>query len=94
MRRDYGMHTMENDVTEIIREIGIPAHIKGYQYIREGIMMAVNDMNMLNYFQSVYVGNEHIHQQHIRLCLQHLIIHLISIRCTANDIESLPIIGF
>ena len=34
---DYGMHTMENDVTEIIREIGIPAHIKGYQYIREGI---------------------------------------------------------
>ena len=43
------MHTMENDVTEIIREIGIPAHIKGYQYIREGIMMAVNDMNMLNY---------------------------------------------
>ena len=46
---DYGMHTMENDVTEIIREIGIPAHIKGYQYIREGIMMAVNDMNMLNY---------------------------------------------
>ena len=46
---EYGMHTMENDVTEIIREIGIPAHIKGYQYIREGIMMAVNDMNMLNY---------------------------------------------
>ncbi len=45
----YGAHTLENDVTEIIREIGIPAHIKGYQYIREGIMMAVNDMNMLNY---------------------------------------------
>lgn len=42
-------NTMENDVTEIIREIGIPAHIKGYQYIREGIMMAINDMNMLNY---------------------------------------------
>ncbi|MGN0435153.1 MAG: sporulation transcription factor Spo0A [Wujia sp.] len=41
--------TMENDVTEIIREIGIPAHIKGYQYIREGIMMAINDMNMLNF---------------------------------------------
>lgn len=45
----YEAHSMENDVTEIIREIGIPAHIKGYQYIREGIMMAVNDMNMLNY---------------------------------------------
>ncbi len=40
---------MENDVTEIIREIGIPAHIKGYQYIREGIIMSIKDMNMLNY---------------------------------------------
>lgn len=44
---NYGM--VENDVTEIIREIGIPANIKGYQYIREGIMMSINDMNMLNY---------------------------------------------
>jgi two-component system response regulator (stage 0 sporulation protein A) len=41
--------SIENDVTEIIREIGIPAHIKGYQYIREAIIMAINDMNMLNY---------------------------------------------
>lgn len=40
---------MENDVTEIIREIGIPAHIKGYQYIREGIIMSIKDVNMLNY---------------------------------------------
>ena len=40
---------LENDVTRIIRELGIPAHIKGYQYIREGIIMAVNDMNMLNF---------------------------------------------
>ncbi|MBR3833607.1 MAG: sporulation transcription factor Spo0A [Lachnospiraceae bacterium] len=40
---------IENDVTEIIREIGIPAHIKGYQYIREGIIMSIKDINMLNY---------------------------------------------
>lgn len=42
-------NTLENDVTSIIREIGIPAHIKGYQYIREAIIMSVNDINMLNY---------------------------------------------
>lgn len=41
--------TLENDVTKIIREIGVPAHIKGYQYIREGIMMAVKDQDILNY---------------------------------------------
>ncbi len=45
----YEVGTIENDVTEIIREIGIPAHIKGYQYIREGIIMAIKDINMLNY---------------------------------------------
>ena len=42
-------NTLEADITSIIREIGIPAHIKGYQYIREAIMMTVNDMNLLNY---------------------------------------------
>lgn len=45
----YTENTLENDVTHIIREIGIPAHIKGYQYIREAIMMTVNDINLLNY---------------------------------------------
>ena len=43
----YTENTLENDVTHIIREIGIPAHIKGYQYIREAIMMTVNDINLL-----------------------------------------------
>ena len=32
----------------MIHEIGVPAHIKGYQYLRDAIMMAVEDMNMLN----------------------------------------------
>ena len=41
--------TLESDVTKMIREIGIPAHIKGYQYIREGIMMSVKDPDILNY---------------------------------------------
>ena len=36
------------DVTDMIHEIGVPAHIKGYQYLREAIMMSVQDMEMLN----------------------------------------------
>lgn len=40
---------LEIDITNILLEIGIPAHIKGYQYIREGIMMAFCDQNMLHY---------------------------------------------
>ena len=40
--------SVESRVTEIIHEIGIPAHIKGYQYLREAIMLTVNDMDMIN----------------------------------------------
>lgn len=40
---------LELDITNILLEIGIPAHIKGYQYIREGILMAFYDRNMLHY---------------------------------------------
>ena len=35
------------EVTNIIREIGIPAHIKGYQYLRDGIIMIINDIELL-----------------------------------------------
>ena len=40
-----GIETM---VTNIIHEIGVPAHIKGYQYLREAIIIAVNDMDVIN----------------------------------------------
>ena len=50
---DEGMSTMarqnlEANVTAIIHEIGVPAHIKGYQYLREAIMMTVEDMDVIN----------------------------------------------
>ena len=40
--------SLETDVTNIIHEIGVPAHIKGYQYLRDAIIMSVNDSEMLN----------------------------------------------
>lgn len=40
-------HNLEKDVTDMIHEIGVPAHIKGYQYLRDAIQMSVNDMDML-----------------------------------------------
>ena len=39
---------LEADVTDIIHEIGVPAHIKGYQYLREAIMMSVEDPAMIS----------------------------------------------
>lgn len=39
---------LESIVTDVILHIGVPAHIKGYHYIREAIMLSVNDPNMIN----------------------------------------------
>ena len=41
-------NNIESMVTGIIHEIGVPAHIKGYQYLREAIIIAVNDMDVIN----------------------------------------------
>ncbi len=39
---------LEALVTNIIHEVGVPAHIKGYQYLREAIMMVVNNIDVIN----------------------------------------------
>ena len=39
---------LEALVTEIIHEIGVPAHIKGYQYLREAIILTIKDMDIIN----------------------------------------------
>ena len=41
---EYIKQNLENDVTQLLHEIGIPAHIKGYQYLREAIIMSVTNM--------------------------------------------------
>ena len=42
-------YDLEALVTESIHELGVPAHIKGYQYVRTAIMMVVENMELLNY---------------------------------------------
>lgn len=42
------VYDLEQDVTDIIHEIGVPAHIKGYQYLREAIMMSVREPAMIS----------------------------------------------
>ena len=46
--RRLDKNNIESMVTNIIHEIGVPAHIKGYQYLREAIMIAVSDMDVIN----------------------------------------------
>lgn len=44
-----GSFDLETRVTDLLHLIGVPAHIRGYHYIREAIIMSVNDMDILNY---------------------------------------------
>ena len=39
---------LETMVTKVIHEVGVPAHIKGYRYLRDSIMMTVNNMEIIN----------------------------------------------
>ncbi len=46
--REVQGNSVEMRVTEIIHQIGVPAHIKGYQYLRDAIMMAIEDDQIIN----------------------------------------------
>lgn len=44
----YTDNELEMMVTEILHQIGVPAHIKGYHYLRESIILAIKDDDMIN----------------------------------------------
>ncbi|MCI8742302.1 MAG: sporulation transcription factor Spo0A [Lachnospiraceae bacterium] len=46
-RKEYMEKNLENDVTAILHEIGIPAHIKGYQYLRDAIAISVQEDELM-----------------------------------------------
>ena len=47
-RRPREERDLETDVTNMIHEIGVPAYIKGYQYLRDAIMMSVQDLSLIH----------------------------------------------
>ncbi len=46
-KEEYMEEHLETDITRMLHELGIPAHIKGYQYLRDAISMAVKDQEMM-----------------------------------------------
>lgn len=46
-REEYMNEHLEQDITQMLHELGIPAHIKGYQYLRDAIAMTVRDREMM-----------------------------------------------
>lgn len=48
MMAQQPVSSLEMQVTAIIHQIGVPAHIKGYQYLRDAILMAIDDDDIIN----------------------------------------------
>lgn len=48
VRSASGSNDIETNITKYIQQLGVPAHIKGYQYIRDAIMMVIEDMDAIN----------------------------------------------
>lgn len=45
---EFGIPDIESQVTKIIHQIGVPAHIKGYQYLRTAILLTIQDSDIIN----------------------------------------------
>lgn len=80
---------IEMRVTEIIHEIGVPAHIKGYQYLREAIIMAVNDMDTINAITKVLYPTVAKKYKTTSSRVERAIRHAIEVAWDRGDVEVL-----
>ena len=80
---------LEVRVTDVIHQIGVPAHIKGYQYLREAIMMAVEDMDAVSAITKVLYPSiaKKFHTTSSRV--ERAIRHAIEVAWDRGDIETL-----
>jgi two-component system response regulator (stage 0 sporulation protein A) len=83
-------HTgMEGHITEIIHEIGVPAHIKGYQYLREAIMLAIGDPEIINAVTKVLYPTVARHFNTTPSRVERAIRHAIEVAWDRGDLETL-----
>ena len=76
-------------VTEILHEIGVPAHIKGYQYLREAIIIAVGDMDVINAITKVLYSQVAKTFQTTPSRVERAIRHAIEVAWDRGDLDTL-----
>ncbi|MBO5237523.1 MAG: sporulation transcription factor Spo0A [Lachnospiraceae bacterium] len=86
---------LEAEITDVLRRIGVPAHIKGYQYIRTGIIMAVHDIAILNYITKLLYPSIAKQYNTTASSVERAIRHAIEVAWSRGDVEVLQeIFGF
>ena len=88
-KKEYVERNLETDVTNMIHEIGVPAHIKGYHYLRDAIMMAVEDMNMLNSITKILYPTIAKNHQTTPSRVERAIRHAIEVAWDRGDVDIL-----
>ena len=73
----------------MIHEIGIPAHIKGYHYLRDAIMMAIEDMDVLNAITKVLYPTVAKKNQTTSSRVERAIRHAIEVAWSRGKIDTL-----
>ncbi len=80
---------IESHVTKIIHQIGVPAHIKGYQYLRTAIMMTVRDSDIINSVTKVLYPSVAKKYQTTTSRVERAIRHAIEVAWDRGDIDTL-----
>lgn len=80
---------METQVTKIIHQIGVPAHIKGYQYLRTAIMMTISDSDIINSVTKVLYPSVAKKYQTTTSRVERAIRHAIEVAWDRGDLDTL-----
>ena len=80
---------MEAHVTKIIHQIGVPAHIKGYQYLRTAILMTIEDNDIINSVTKVLYPTVAKKYQTTTSRVERAIRHAIEVAWDRGDIDTL-----
>ena len=80
---------MEAQVTKIIHQIGVPAHIKGYQYLRSAILMTINDSDIINSVTKVLYPAVAKKYQTTTSRVERAIRHAIEVAWDRGDVDTL-----
>ena len=80
---------LESQVTKIIHQIGVPAHIKGYQYLRTAIILTVNDSDIINSVTKILYPTVAKKYQTTTSRVERAIRHAIEVAWERGDVEVL-----
>ena len=84
-----GDHEIETQVTKIIHQIGIPAHIKGYQYLRTAILLTIRNNDIINSVTKVLYPSVAKRYQTTTSRVERAIRHAIEVAWDRGDIDTL-----